>query len=100
MRREDLFEELEPDASPEEGEQEEDASHQLSSKLKQKTFLPQEYHKAKRTLNKIVLQYFNHLKEEVSRGGKLFLNRSRLDGILTAITYYVGLRYHDKPERM
>jgi hypothetical protein len=68
--------------------------------MKSKVFLPQEFHKAKRTLNKMILQYFYHLKDEVVRGGKLFLNRSRLNDIAKAITFYVGLRYNDKPERL
>lgn len=36
----------------------------------------------------------------MQRGGKLFLNRSRIDGIITAITHYVGLRYQEKPEKL
>lgn len=97
MKREEQFEELEGDGSADEGEGEEESNVNPNSKAKQRVFLPQDFHKAKRTLNKIVLQYFNHLKEELTRGGKMFLNRSKLDGITTAITYYVGLRYCDKP---
>lgn len=37
----------------------------VGSKLKQKVYIPQEFHKAKRTVNKIVLQYFTHLREEI-----------------------------------
>lgn len=42
-----------------------------------KVFIPHDYHKAKRNVNKLILQYFNALKEEISKGAKLYLNPSK-----------------------
>lgn len=40
--------------------------------------MPQEYNKAKRTLNKLIITYFNDLKNEINRGAKLFIDKSRI----------------------
>lgn len=42
-----------------------------------KVFIPQEFHKAKRNVNKLILQYFNALREEINKGAKLYLNPSK-----------------------
>jgi hypothetical protein len=80
-------------AEEEEAEDENQTNNKAQDKKK---FLPQEYHKARKNVNKLVTHYFNKLKDELIIGGKLFLNRSRFDEIALAITHYVGLRYGEK----
>lgn len=81
----------------EEEEEEAEDENQTNNKAQdKKKFLPQEYHKARKNVNKLVTHYFNKLKDELIIGGKLFLNRSRFDEIALAITHYVGLRYGEK----
>jgi len=46
----------------------------------------------------MVTQYFNQLKEEIQKGAKMYLNRSRLDSVLSAINNYIGLKYGEKKE--
>lgn len=82
------------DSEEEEAAEEENATN--SKAQEKKRFLPQEYHKARKNVNKLVTHYFNKLKDELMVGGKLFLNRSRFDEIAWAITHYVGLRYGEK----
>lgn len=81
----------------EEEEEEAEDENQTNNKAQdKKKFLPQEYHKARKNVNKLVTDYFNKLKDELIIGGKLFLNRSRFDEIALAINHYVGLRYGEK----
>lgn len=58
-----------------------------------KMFMPEDYNKAKRSLNKMITQYFTALKDEINKGAKMFLNRSKLPAIMNAISYYAGVRY-------
>lgn len=98
MRNEELVDFIDnEELDEEEGEEENQASSKAQDK---KRFLPQEYHKARKNVNKLVTHYFNKLREELMVGGKLFLNRSRFDDIAMAITHYVGLRYGEKRERL
>jgi hypothetical protein len=62
--------------------------------------MPADYHKAKRSLTKMVKNYFDRLKEEVKDGAKLFINRCKLDEIEALISSYVGVRYNDRKERL
>lgn len=94
MRNEELMGLIEQE---EEEEEEAEDENQTNNKAQdKKKFLPQEYHKARKNVNKLVTHYFNKLKDELIIGGKLFLNRSRFDEIALAITHYVGLRYGEK----
>jgi uncharacterized protein (DUF3084 family) len=94
MRNEELVDVIDHEDSEEEDLEEENQNN--SKAQEKKKFLPQEYHKARKNVNKLVAHYFNQLKEELMIGGKLFLNRSRFDDIALAITHYVGLRYREK----
>ena len=77
MRNEELMGFIDQE---EEEEEEVDEENQTNSKAQdKKRFLPQEYHKARKNVNKLVTHYFNKLKDELLMGGKLFLNRSRFD---------------------
>ena len=77
-KQDDLFQEPEVDESE---DSEVEVEEQQQSNTGKKKFVPLEYHKAKRSVTKLVNDYFTRLKEEVSKGGKLHLNRSRLQSI-------------------
>ena len=56
-----------------------------SKALEKKRFLPQEYHKARKNVSKLVTHYFNKLKDELMNGGKLFHSISSFFSYITII---------------
>lgn len=66
MKKDDLFEPVDAEAELSENEENEEESNVNSKMKSKKSFIPQEFHKAKRNVNKLILQYFNSLKEEIS----------------------------------
>jgi hypothetical protein len=61
--------------------------------------MPQEYHKARRTVNKLVKNYFDDLRYELRQGAKLHINKNKVVQIEAAISAYTGLRYPAQSER-
>jgi len=54
--------------------------------------------KAKRSINRLVSDFFNHLKDEIQkRNAKIYLNRNKLSDVMSALLHYVNIR-HDRPE--
>jgi len=71
------------DSEEEEAAEEENPTN--SKAQEKKRFLPQEYHKARKSVNKLVTHYFNKLKDELMNGGKLFHSISSFFSYITII---------------
>ena len=74
---------IDQEDSEEEEVEEENATN--SKAQEKKRFLPQEYHKARKSVNKLVTHYFNKLKDELMNGGKLFHSISSFFSYITII---------------